>query len=72
MGKGGRKRNRPEPVIVSPGDPIGKWRAAFCSRGQLIFQLRDFGPAVHASTPEELRERTAEALIAAVKDKDPN
>lgn len=72
MGKGGRKKNRPEPVIVSPGDPVGKWRAAFYSRGQPVFQLREFGPLVHASTPEELRERTAEALIAAVKDEKPN
>jgi hypothetical protein len=72
MGKGGRKRNRPEPAIVSPGDPVGKWRAKFYSRGNVIFQLRDFGPLVRASTPEELREKTTEAIIAATKDKVPN
>jgi hypothetical protein len=68
MGKGGRKKLRPA-VIVRPGDPLGRWGALFCHRGEPIFRLVPLGPRVAASTPEELIERTAEAL--AVRDNKP-
>jgi hypothetical protein len=71
MGKGGKKKRRPA-VVVGPDDPLGKWGAIFYCRREPIFRLVALGPRVAASTPEELRERTAEALIAANKGEKPN
>ena len=71
--RGRKKGGRPKgiPYVVRPGDPLGKWGAFFVHRGEPLLQLAPLGPNVKASNPEELRERTDDALVDLTKGQKP-
>jgi hypothetical protein len=70
MGKGGRRKT--VPVVVDSNDPFAKYVRTYFVRGNPVMTLAPLGPAVPASTPEELEERTDEAIVKATKDEEPS
>jgi len=59
--KGGRRKT--VAVKVDPKDPFPRWFRTYFSRGNPVMTLAPLGPVVTASNPEELTDRTVEALV---------
>jgi hypothetical protein len=68
--KGGRRKT--VPVIVDSKDPFAKWFRTYFSRGNRVMTLAPLGPVVKASNPQELTDRTVEALVGTPQGKKAN
>lgn len=68
MGKGGRRKT----VAVKVSDPMDRYFRTYFVRGNPVMTLAPLGPRVKASSPEELDQRTAEAVAEATRDEREN